>query len=124
MNEEVRTDLAGFAASLVLGAAIWLASPVLTGPEEAFDAFGYYLLSLLVSGLLLGLAGRRAPGALYAGLVLGQGLYILYRAISRPAGPLWLVGLMSIVFLSPVALPGVLLGKKPGGALRRAKDTP
>src|SRR3989304_4077849 len=66
-----------FVISLLLGAALWLFSPIVTGHLEPFDAdaSGYFWAGLFLSGLLGGSIYPRffwvAPVATY----LGQYLY-------------------------------------------------
>jgi len=90
---------------MALGAGIWMVSPTLTGQREAFDAFGYYVLALLVAGVVLGVSGVGSRG--YGGLVLGQ---LLYMLVALPSGPLLPVGVIVVSFFSLLSLPGIWLG--------------
>ena len=94
-----------FGVSMALGAGIWMVSPTLTGQREAFDAFGYYVLALLVAGVVLGVSGVGSRG--YGGLVLGQ---LLYMLVALPSGPLLPVGVIVVSFFSLLSLPGIWLG--------------
>ncbi len=71
-----------FVLAMGLGAAIWLASPAMTGRREPWDAHGpYFPVSLVAAGLLAGLAEPGRPwktgSAIYAGqmaaILLGSG---------------------------------------------------
>ncbi len=61
-----------FVLAMALGAAIWLASPYVTGRREPWDAHSpYYIIALFGAGMVMGLLEPRRfwrwPVAIYAG---------------------------------------------------------
>lgn len=95
----------------VLGAAIWAASPVLTGHDEPWDAEGFfYVGALLVAGLASG-ALRPAPlWAHYLGAFSGQ---MAFQGLFLGFGPLVLIGtyflaVFTLIFFCAAALSSVL----------------
>lgn len=107
----------GLPIGLVLGAAIWVLSSLLTGRQEPWDAAGmYYSAALLAAGLVGGFVVPGHWGEVAAGVFTGQALVLLGRVMSDPgSGGLWPLGLMAVALYSLLALVGALLGS----ALRR-----
>jgi hypothetical protein len=92
------------------GAVIWLASPLVTGYREPWDAPGpYYALSLGGLGVLLGALVPRlfwlAPLAGFGGqfVVFGS------RALLPPQ-EFWLLGLIVLVMYSGLIVLGAVVG--------------
>ena len=108
-----------FLIGLVLGAAIWLLSPWLTGRSEPWDAEGgYYAGALLATGAFGGLLLPLNWPAVALGIFAGQVLVILGGVLADPAsGSLWPLGLVFLGVYSVLALVGALLG----AALRRGR---
>lgn len=106
-----------FLIGLILGAAIWLLSPSITGHSEPWDAEGgYYAGALLATGALGGLLIPFHWSAVALGILAGQVLVILGGVLADPAsGGLWPLGLVFLGVYSMLALVGALLG----AALRR-----
>jgi hypothetical protein len=106
-----------FLIGLILGAAIWLLSPWLTGRSEPWDAEGgYYAGALLATGAFGGLLLPLHWPAVALGIFGGQVLVILGGVLADPAsGSLWPLGLVFLGVYSALALVGALLG----AALRR-----
>ncbi|HET8578421.1 MAG TPA: hypothetical protein VFO18_15105 [Methylomirabilota bacterium] len=107
-----------------LGAAIWAASPVVTGRKEPWDAAGpYYLLALLVSGFLVGFATRGSGSSAFVttfvGLFLGQLLYML--AFLR-IGPLIVIGLGFLGVYSGLGALAAVGGSRVGRWAPRARQ--
>jgi len=109
-----------FLAGAAGGALIWLASPVVTGYREPWDATGsYYTLSLGALGLGLGvLAPRLFWLAVLAGLS-GQFLVFASQALLPPQ-ELWLLGAIALVTYASIILMGAVVGALGGVAGRRA----
>ena len=106
-----------FLLGLILGAAIWLLSPWITGRSEPWDAEGgYYAGALLATGAFGGLLLPLNWPAVALGIFGGQVLVILGGVLADPAsGSLWPLGLVFLGVYSALALVGALLG----AALRR-----
>ena len=106
------------------GAAIWILSPLVTGHKEPWDADSlYYVVSLLVAGVLLG-AWRGRPIWHHAvGIFLGQLLYLL---VFLSAGPLIIVGAVFLAGYSLLCLVGAAVGsilRHLFERIRRAKNS-
>jgi hypothetical protein len=111
-----------FLIGVVLGAAIWLLSPWITGRSEPWDAeSGYYPGTLLGAGAVGGLLLPMHWSAVALGIFVGQALVILGGVLADPAsGGLWPLGLVFLAGYSVVALIGSLLG----AVLRRGRPNP
>lgn len=107
-----RPTFAAFLIGLVLGAAIWWLSLLITGSREPWDAKGaYYAGSLLGAGLLGGLLLPGHSRWFVAGIFVGQVLVLLGGVLRDPAsGGLWPLGLMFLALYSVLALLGATLG--------------
>lgn len=110
-----------FLAGASGGALIWLASPVMTGHREPWDAAGpYYTLSLGALGIVLGaLAPRLFWLAVLAGLS-GQFLVFASQALLPPQ-ELWLLGVVALITYAGIILIGALVGAVGGVLARRAQ---
>jgi len=99
-----------FLAGAAGGALIWLASPVVTGYREPWDAPGpYFALSLSGLGIMLGaLAPRLFWLAPLAGFG-GQFVVFASRALLPPQ-ELWLLGLIVLVIYAGIIAVGALVG--------------
>jgi hypothetical protein len=108
-----------FLLGVILGAAIWLLSPWITGRSEPWDAEnGYYSGALLATGVLGGLLLPMHWAILGLGILVGQALVILGGVLAEPAsGGLWPLGLVFLAAYSILALVGALLG----AVLRRSR---
>jgi hypothetical protein len=106
-----------FLLGVILGAAIWLLSPWITGRSEPWDAeSGYYSGALLATGVVGGLLLPMHWTSAALGIFGGQALVILGGVLADPAsGGLWPLGLAFLAAYSVLALVGALLGS----ALRR-----
>jgi hypothetical protein len=111
-----------FLLGLILGAAIWLLSPWMTGRSEPWDAeSGYYPGALLVAGALGGALIPMHWPAVALGIFVGQLLVILGGVLADPAsGGLWPLG---VVFLGVYSVLG-LIGAVLGAVLRRIRSGP
>ncbi|MGH7579377.1 MAG: hypothetical protein ACREM9_04340 [Gemmatimonadales bacterium] len=107
----------GLPIGLVLGAAIWVLSGVLTGRTEPWDARGMYYASALIGSGALG--GFLVPGhwaEVAIGIFAGQAVVMVARVLAEPAsGGLWPLGILLLALYTLLALVGALLGS----ALRR-----
>lgn len=108
-----------FLLGLILGAAIWLSSPWITGRSEPWDAEGgYYPGALLATGALGGLLIPMHWPTLASGIFAGQLLVILGGVLADPvSGGLWPLGVGFLGFYSALAFVGALLG----AVLRRGR---
>jgi hypothetical protein len=111
-----------FLLGLILGAAIWLLSPWMTGRSEPWDAeSGYYPGALLAAGALGGALIPMHWPAVALGIFVGQLLVILGGVLADPAsGGLWPLG---VVFLGVYSVLG-LIGAVLGAVLRRIRSGP
>lgn len=97
-------------AGVALGALTWLASPLLTGFREPWDAPSrYYVGCLIGTGVLLGALG---PGRFWLGaLGLLMGQVVVFGAYALlPPQELWLLGLVALVMYSLLGLGGAVAG--------------
>ena len=113
----VKTRVVG-ALAVGLGAAIWLASPVMTGRREPWDAHSpYYVLALAGAGLLTGWLepGRfwRWPLAIYAGQCFAVVGLVLFRG--DDLGLFIPLGMITLAIFTLFSLAGAA----GGAALRR-----
>jgi hypothetical protein len=110
----------GLLIGLVLGAAIWLLSPLITGHREPWDAeSGYYPGALLSAGVLGGLVAPTRWGSVAIGIFAGQVLVLLGGVMVGPAdGGLWPLGVLFLGLYSVLALVGAALGT----TLRRLRN--
>ena len=107
-------DLRGlsFLIGLLVGAAIWLLSPMITGRREPWDAEGgYYAGALIGAGLLGGLLLPRNSRWLVAGIFVGQAVVLLGGVVMNPSsGGLWPLGLAFVALYVMLSLLGAMLG--------------
>lgn len=90
-----------FGASVAYGAGLWASSPLWAGHTEPWDGpFGVYVL-LVTAGGLLSLIAPRMLMAAPAGLVIGQGGYMM---LALPLGPLFPIGLATLCILAGPAV--------------------
>lgn len=93
--------------SAIASALIWALSPLVVGHREPWDADGYfYVLALIVSGLLAGLLAPHSLWAHYVGALVGQ---IGYELLFLRIGPLFVLGAAfllgySLIFVAAAAL--------------------
>lgn len=93
--------------SAIASALIWVLSPFLVGHREPWDADGYfYVLALIVSGLIAGLLAPRPLWAHYVGALVGQ---LGYELLFLRIGPLFVLGAAfllgySLIFVVAAAL--------------------
>jgi hypothetical protein len=101
-----------FLIGVVVGAAIWLLSPLITGRREPWDAGGgYYEGALLGAGVLGGLLLPQNSRWLVAGLFVGQAAVLLGGVLMDPSsGGLWPLGLVFLALYVMLALLGAMLG--------------
>jgi hypothetical protein len=101
-----------FLLGLILGAAIWLSSPWITGRAEPWDAEGgYYVGALLATGALGGILIPPHWLSMALGILAGQLLVILGGVLADPAsGGLWPLGVVFLAVYSLLSLIGALFG--------------
>ena len=94
----------------VISAAIWFLSPYVTGYREPWDAAGlYYVVSLVVGGLVSGLLAPKPVWAHYMGSVSGQ---LAYELLFLQLDALFVVGLGFLLVYSLLFLFGAFLGSR------------
>ena len=87
-----KDKIISFCVAFGLGAVIWALSPLVTGEIEPWDADSqYYIVSLLVSGAIVGGLIPKNLWTVFLGVVIGQLIYIL---IFLPSGPLLSLGII------------------------------
>ena len=103
---------ASFLIGLIVGAAIWWLSPLITGRREPWDAgSGYYEGALLGAGVLGGLLLPEHSRWFVAGIFVGQVLVLLGAVLTEPSsGGLWPLGVVFLALYSLLALLGATLG--------------
>ena len=103
---------ASFLIGLIVGAAIWWLSPLITGRREPWDAgSGYYEGALLGAGVLGGLLLPAHSRWFAAGVFVGQVLVLLGAVLKDPSsGGLWPLGVVFLALYSLLALLGAALG--------------
>lgn len=97
------------AVGVLLGMAIWWASPMITGHGEPWDAEGgYYFGTLFVAGFVAAIFLPKAFWVAPIGVYIGQLLFGLY--FYDPEGvSLWPIGMVLAVFHCLAALGGALV---------------
>jgi len=94
----------------VASAAIWALSPLLTGRQEPWDAEGlYYVIALIVAGLISGATAPKHLNSHYFGSILGQ---VIYGLLFIPIGGLFPLGLIFLAIYSVLFLGGAYLGSQ------------
>lgn len=88
-----------------LAALIWVASPVLTGRREAWDAQPYYLIGLVAAGAASGWLRPSETGRLFLALYVGQAAGMLAVSMFPPASgdgllPLGLIVLVPFTLIA------------------------
>ncbi len=97
-------------AAAGLGALIWVMSPAISGAVEPWDAESpYYFVSLFIAGVLGGVFVPRKIWAAYAGIVLGQ---LIYMVVFLEIGPLMVLGIAFLIGYGLVSLLGAFLGSR------------
>ena len=100
-----------FGLSALLGALIWLLSPVLTGQQEPWDASpSYYYSALVVAGFIPACLSARRFWLWAAGAWVGQLVGFALLIVRYGSGPLWLAGLVFLCFYSLLSVAGAGLG--------------
>jgi len=113
----------GLPIGLVLGAAIWILSGVITGRAEPWDARGlYYASALIGSGAVGGFLVPAHWAEVAIGIFTGQAAVMVARVLTDPAsGGLWPLGILLLGVYSLLALGGALLGSALRRRARRAE---
>jgi len=109
----------GFAA--VLGALIWILSPILTGEIEPWESFYLYSFALFLAGFLPASFSAQRSWLAAVGAWLGQmaaSYLVLYPA--EPFGPsMWPLGLLFVCLFSLLSVVGAGVGAVVHLTLRR-----
>jgi hypothetical protein len=107
----VKSRWPAFIVGLIMGAAIWLLSPLITGRREPWDAEGnYYAGALLAVGALAGITVPNYWGTTVVGIFGGQVLVLLGGVLADPAsGGLWPLGIVLLAAYSLLALLGAAI---------------
>ena len=115
MNIRSKTAIL-FLLSASLGALIWCLCPFITGEVEPLDAGNYYLISLIGTGILMGVLGPKGFWLWPIAIYLGQFSYIiLYSFLGPYVGvnffftPMWM-GMISLAIITVLSLIGSAVG--------------
>lgn len=107
------------AIAFVIGVALWLATSLLTGKREAWDASAYWAVAYPVALVACGLLGYRYPERPWRWvLLLFEAQFIAMCFRNGELGSAWPLG---IVLFAVIALPGMLaarLGSRYGSGRR------
>jgi hypothetical protein len=104
------TSRTPYLVAAIAGAAVWLATSLLTGRREAWDAGAYWLYAYPLAVLMAGVIGYLAPASSAWGiglsLTLAQAVVLAFASRSFTLLPLGLV-LFGILALPLVAVAAV-----------------
>ena len=96
-----------FGVAAAAAAAVWALSVPLTGKSEPWDAESpYYVLALVVAGVLSGSLVPRHLAWHYMGAIAGQ---VAYELVFLKFGPLFVLGLAFLAGYSTIFLAGVAI---------------
>ena len=99
-------EYAVFSIALILGALIWILSPIFTGQQEPWDSNGvYYIVSLLVAGGIVGAINCKRVWRWAMAIYIGQLIFLVFMSM----GPLLFTGLFFLGGYSLVAYAGAAL---------------
>ena len=109
-----------FSLSVILGALIWLLSPLVAGHQEPWDArLGYYPCALVAAGFIPACLSARWFWLCAAGAWLGQVIAFLFLVVRSGDAGLWPLGLVFLCVYSLLSLVGAALGAGVHLLLRR-----
>ena len=94
---------------MILGAGVWVLSPLATGGLEPWDSWGFYIPSLFLAGILAALVDSDRFWLAPIGIFLGQAVYLGFLFLARPS-PLVIMGLVVMAFCTIFAAGGSLVG--------------
>lgn len=85
-----------FILGMGLGAILWIASPLIAGTKEAFDSPFYYIVTLIISGIICGVANPVRAWRWGIAIFIGQVMVFVVLVLGNP-GPF---GLLGVVFIA------------------------
>jgi len=101
----MKVPLCILTVGFILGASIWLGSPMITGTHEPWDSSGaYFYVMLMASGVILALPSRRWFWTGLIGLYLGQLLVMIVRPQGGQMSAPWWVGIMMLALFWLIAV--------------------
>ena len=104
----------------ILGALIWILSPLLTGAVMPADEHpNYYTLSLLFAGVVIGILFPKRLKAVFGGVVLGQ---LIYALIFLPLGSTAGAGIIYVSLYGVLSVAGAIIGSWIRRAIRGESD--
>ena len=104
----------------ILGALIWILSPLLTGAVMPADEHpNYYTLSLLFVGVVIGILFPKRLKAVFGGVVLGQ---LIYALIFLPLGSTAGAGIIYVSLYGVLSVAGAIIGSWIRRAIRGESD--
>ncbi len=107
--------------AIALGALIWLASPMMTGRREPWDAHGpYYILSLFIAGAIAGWIQPQKVWRHAVGIMVGQLGVMLWLTVAQPPVGANLLPL-GVIVLAGFALVSLIGAGLAAGVRRRQR---
>ena len=104
----------------ILGALIWILSPLLTGAVMPADEHpNYYTLSLLFAGVVIGILFPKRLKAVFGGVVLGQ---LIYAFTFLPIGSTAGAGIIYVSLYGVLSVAGAIIGSWIRRAIRGESD--
>lgn len=117
-----RRELAPYLVAVVVGAALWFATSMLTGRREPWDAPAYWAVAYPLAILASAVIGYFYPARSWRWpLALFAAQFFAMCVLNRELGNLWPLGL---VLFAALALPAVLAATLAARRASRSREGP